>query len=138
EAAPRHVGHELVAVAEVPVGRRRTDPGPARRLRKGEAGGPLLRDQFQRRVDQGFFQVAVVVAARARPSALPGPAHVKSVYMTRGGPSISAHGPTLAPVNDRCAPARLAWRCAAPWGSAAPGRRRRRPPAHAPRPKARL
>src|SRR5262245_1399623 len=65
----------------MPVGRRRTDPGPARRLREGEASGPLFRDQFQRRVDQGLFQVAVVVAARARPSALPGPAHVKSVYI---------------------------------------------------------
>jgi len=65
EAAPRHIAHELVAIAEMPVGRRRADPGPARRLSEGEAGGPLLRDQFQRRVNQGLFQVAVVVAARA-------------------------------------------------------------------------
>src|SRR5262245_25506627 len=107
----------------MPVGRRRTDPGPARSLREGEAGGSFLRDQFQRRVDQGLFQIAVVVAARARPSALPGPAHVKSVYMTRSGPSISVRGLALAPVNDRRTPAQLAWRCAAPWGSAAPGRR---------------
>src|SRR5262249_56678979 len=81
EAALRHIGHELVAIAEMPVGRRRTDPGPARRLSEGEAGGPLLRNQFQRRVNQGLFQIAVVVAARARPSALPGPAHVKRVYL---------------------------------------------------------
>jgi hypothetical protein len=85
EAAPRHIDQQFVAVAKMPVGRRRTHSRPASSFREGEAGRSLLRDQFQRRADQGLFQIAMVIAAGA--SAMPGPAHVKSVYMTRGEPS---------------------------------------------------
>ena len=135
KAAPRHVGQQLVAVAKMPVGRRRADPRPARRFREGKAGRTLLRDQFQRGADQGLLEIAVVIAAGTRTSALPGPAHVKGLYMTRAGasnPSLLAR--RWAALRSRSGPDRRAWRSAALWGSAAPGRRRRRPPAHAPRP----
>ena len=65
EAAQRDVGEKLVAVAEMAIGRGRTDARPARRLGKGETRRPLLRDQFQRGAQQRFFQIAVVIAARA-------------------------------------------------------------------------
>jgi hypothetical protein len=51
EAAPCYVDQQLVAVAEMPVGRRRAHSCPASSFREGEAGGSLLRDQFQRRAD---------------------------------------------------------------------------------------
>ena len=65
EAAQRDAGQKLVAVAEMPIRRRRAHAGPARRFGKGEAGRPLLRDQFERGAKQRFFQIAVVIAARA-------------------------------------------------------------------------
>jgi hypothetical protein len=64
EAAPCHVDQQFVAVAEMPVGRSRTHSSPAGSFREGEAGGSLLRDQFQRCADQGLFQIAMVIAAR--------------------------------------------------------------------------
>jgi hypothetical protein len=81
EAAPSHVDQQFVAVAKMPVGRGRTHPRPAGSFREGKAGGSLLRDQFQSRADQGLFQIAMMITAGT--SALPGPAHVKSLYMTR-------------------------------------------------------
>ena len=56
-----------------------SDLGPARGFRKGEPGGTLLGDQLQRRADQRFLQVAVMIATG---TILPGPAHVKGLYMT--------------------------------------------------------
>ena len=80
EAAPRDIGQQLVAVAEMAVGRRRADAGPARGLGEGEARRALLGDQFQRRADQRLLEIAVVVAARTRRAAVFGPAHVKSLH----------------------------------------------------------
>ena len=77
EAAPRDVGEQLVAVAEMAVRRGRADAGPARRIGKGEPRRPFLGDQLERGADQRFLEVAVVIAARTFR-----PAHVKGVYMT--------------------------------------------------------
>ena len=71
ETAQRDVGHERVAVAEMPVGRGRADPGSPRGLGEGEPRWSLLGNQIQRRADQRFAQVAVMVAAppaAARPT----------------------------------------------------------------------
>jgi len=84
EAAPRHVDQEIVAVTEMPVRRRRAHARRARRFREREAARPFLRNEIERRLDQRFFQVAVVIAARA---AVARPAHVKGFYITRGRPS---------------------------------------------------
>src|SRR6185295_18632242 len=78
EPTPRNVGQQLVAIAKMPVGRGRTDAGPACGFGKGETSRALLGDQLQRRADQRFLQIAVVIAARA---ILPGPGHVKGPYM---------------------------------------------------------
>src|SRR5262249_7925312 len=64
EATPCYIDQQFVSGAEMPVGRRRTHPRPAGSFREGKAGGSLLRDQFQRRADQGLFQIAMVIAAR--------------------------------------------------------------------------
>ena len=63
EAAPGDVGEQRVAVAEMPVRRRRADPGPARRVGEGEPGRSLLRDQVERGADQRLAQIAVMIAA---------------------------------------------------------------------------
>ncbi len=83
EAALGHIGHELVAVAEMPVGRGLADTRRARRLGEGEAQRPLRRDQLERRRDQRFAEIAVVIvpAPRAAPVS---PAHVRSSYINRG------------------------------------------------------
>src|SRR3954468_9571718 len=49
----------------MPVGRRRADPGPARRVGEGEPGRPLLRDQVERGADERLAQIAVMIAAPA-------------------------------------------------------------------------
>src|SRR6185503_17926103 len=72
EAALRDVGQERVTVAVVPIRRGRADTGPTRRVRKGEAGRPLLRNQFKRGAHQSFLEIAVVIAARA---VAPAPTH---------------------------------------------------------------
>ena len=87
KAAQRHARQQFVAVAEVPVRRRRTDPRPARGLGKGEAGRPFLRDQLQRGTQQCFLQIAVVVAARGFFLFL-GPSHVNAIYMSPAGSSM--------------------------------------------------
>ena len=65
EAAARHIGHQRVAVAEMAIGRRRADPGRARRVGEGEARRPFSRDQLERGADQRLAQIAVVIAAPA-------------------------------------------------------------------------
>src|SRR5258708_17267448 len=70
----------------MPVGCGRRNAGPARGLGESEAGRAFLRDQFQRRADQRFAQVAVMVAAWA---VMPGPAHVNGLYMTLRGASTT-------------------------------------------------
>ena len=52
EAQARDIGHQLLAVAEMPVGRGRADPRRARRLRDREAGGAFFTDQAERALDQ--------------------------------------------------------------------------------------
>src|SRR5262249_15144874 len=89
EAAPRHVDQQFVTVAKMPVRRGRTHSRPSRSFRESKASRSFLGDQLQRRADQGLFQIAVVVAARTRTAALPGPAHVNGIYMTRHARSTS-------------------------------------------------
>ena len=47
----------------MPVRRRRADAGHARGIGKGEAGRALLGDQPEGSLQQGFLQIAVVIAA---------------------------------------------------------------------------
>ena len=74
EAALGDIGHQRVAIAEMPVGRRGADAGLARGFGKREAGGALFGDQIERGLDQGFPQVAMVIAAPPA-AAVPVPAH---------------------------------------------------------------
>ena len=97
EAKARDLAHQLLAVAEVPVGRGRADTGQARGLGDGEAGWPLLADQAQRRLDQRFAQVSVMISAASRAAWLK--AHVMKVYIeprALGKRSLAAQG-TLVP-----------------------------------------
>ncbi len=132
EAAQRDVRQEFVAVAEMPVRRRRADAGPTGGLRKSEAGRAFFGNQLQRGAQQRLFQVAVMVAARPGSAAVFGPAHVNGLYMSRRAASTAASDGDARPV-QACAgiPGRRASRGAAVWGSAARGRRRQRPPSHA-------
>src|ERR1700677_2113494 len=83
EAAQSHARHQFVAVAEMPIGRCRADPGEASGFGESESGRSLGRDQLQRGADQGLTQIAVMIAARR--VGLAGlvfpPTHVTSVYM---------------------------------------------------------
>src|SRR5215470_15429750 len=89
EATQRNAGQKLITIAKVAIGRRRTDPRPARGFRKGEARGALLGNQLERGADQRLLEIAVVVAARApSPTVVLRPAHVKSIYIVRGESSI--------------------------------------------------
>src|SRR5262249_10253187 len=76
EAALGDGGQQLVAVAKVPVWRRRADAGHARGVGEGEAGRALLPNQVERRLQQRLFQIAVMVAALGAALFL-APAHVK-------------------------------------------------------------
>src|SRR5262249_2703776 len=67
EAALRHVDHEGVAIAKMPVGRRRADARRTRGFREGEAGRPVPLDQIERRPDQRLLEVAVMIPALAAP-----------------------------------------------------------------------
>ena len=80
EAAERDIGKELIAVTEMAVGRGRADPGPARRVGKGEAGRAVLLNEVEGGGDQRLAQIAVVVAAApARPFFRP--VHVNGFYI---------------------------------------------------------
>src|SRR5277367_1254271 len=95
EAAQRHVRQQLLAVAEMPIGRRRADPGEARGLGESEAGRALLGDQFQGGADQRLAQIAVMIAARfvALAGFVLAPTHVKDAYMRAGAKSMLALPP---------------------------------------------
>src|SRR5262249_46448351 len=121
EAAPRDVRHQLVAIAEVPIRRRRADAGPARGFSKGEARGPFFGDQFERGTHQGLLQIAVVIPALAA-AALP--VHVKSIYITATWPSM---------VNRRPYPDRPSSRREAASESGAPCRQTQRQRGPSPR-----
>ena len=77
EAALRHIGEQRIAVAEMAIRRSRAHPGQARGIGERESGRTFLGDQFKRGAHQGFFQIAVVIAARAALA----PSHVKGLYM---------------------------------------------------------
>ena len=82
EAAPRDIGDQRVAVAEMPVGCGRTDPGRARGVGKGKSGRSLFGDQVESRLDQRLAQIAVMIAATPiRPSARP--AHRPAQFIAR-------------------------------------------------------
>ena len=83
------LGQELVAVAEMPIGRGRTDARPARGFCEGEPGRPLLGDQLERGAHQRLFQIAVMVAARAAFPFVTSPAHVNSIYIVASESSIA-------------------------------------------------
>src|SRR5262249_45292185 len=89
EPALCDIRQQFVAIAIVPIRRGGTAAGPARRFGKSEARRALLSDQLERRADQGFLQVAVVIAAGFAAAVL-GPAHVNSTYITAGGASTVA------------------------------------------------
>ena len=77
------LGQQFVAVAKMPVGRRRADAGHARGIGEGEPGRALLRDQVERRLQQRLLQIAVVIAALGAALVL-APAHVKRLLHEPG------------------------------------------------------
>src|SRR5262249_56825545 len=92
------------------VGCCRADAGPARSLREGEAGRALLGNQFKGGTQERFLEIAVVVApVPGPPATLPGPAHVKGLYIGRGESSIADQTLRLHLTAAR-APAAGAWR----------------------------
>ena len=76
-----NVGHQRVTVPVVAVGRSRADPGGACGLGEGEARWAFFSNQVKRRLDQGFAQIAVMVAAAGagRSVAFPGHAGASNV-----------------------------------------------------------
>src|SRR5262249_2593183 len=75
EAAARDIGEQCLAVAEMPVRGRRTNPGRASGVGEGEPTRPLLGDQVERGADQGLAQIAVVIAAPPGPMVVSRPTH---------------------------------------------------------------
>ena len=88
------VGQEFVAVAKVPVRRRRTHAGPARRIGESEPRRSLFGNQFERGTHQGFFQIAVVIAAGR--VATFAPSHVNRFYIKTGAASMRARNAGVA------------------------------------------
>ena len=86
ETAPCDIGHQLVAVAEMAIGRGRADTGGARGIGEGEARWTAFRDQLERRLDQRLFEIAVMIFAAAVAKTL----HVNSYYIIIGGPTMPA------------------------------------------------
>src|SRR5438093_12831087 len=70
------------------IRRGRAHARPARRLREGETGRPLLGDQVEGRLHQSILEVAVVIAAAAA-SAVLRPNHVNRSYIRRGASSTA-------------------------------------------------
>src|SRR5689334_14055902 len=83
ESTQRKVSEKFIAVTEVAIGCGRAHARPPRGLGKGEARWSFLCDQFQGGAQQRFFQVAMVIAARATAPVVSRPAHVNSFYMSR-------------------------------------------------------
>jgi hypothetical protein len=63
------------AVAEMPIGRGRTDSNQSGDFREGKAGGAAFSDQIQRGFKQRLAQIAVVIALASAPMALFTPDH---------------------------------------------------------------
>src|SRR5262245_38333133 len=72
----------------MPIRRGRTHTGPARGIGEGEARRTLFRNQFERGIHQGFFQVAMVIAAGG--VAAFAPSHVNRFYIKAGAASMPA------------------------------------------------
>src|SRR4029079_16665065 len=85
EASPSDIGEQRVAIAKMPVGRRRADASPARGFGEGETRRSLFGDKFKRGAHQGFLEVAMVIAARSVTSA---PFHVNGINMSPVGASM--------------------------------------------------
>src|SRR4029079_15662813 len=115
ESPLRYVGNKLFPVAEMPIGRRWTHAGPARRLRKGEACRAFLGNELECSPDKGLFQVPVMVAAWPGWACLPAPTHVKVIYMKPGSPSTFDQALT-----GYRKPALMAWRSGFGMGFARP------------------
>ena len=79
EPEPRYLGHQFLAVAEMPVRRRGAHPGQACGLGDGEAGWPLFANQAQRALNERLPQIAMMIATPPGPAMLP--AHVRKIYM---------------------------------------------------------
>ena len=62
ESLGRHRFEQGLPAAEMPVRRRRRDPDLPRQLAQAHAVGALLVEHFQRRLEQGALQVAVMIA----------------------------------------------------------------------------
>src|SRR5438477_6632193 len=92
EAAARHIGEQCLAVAKMPVGSRRADPGRARRIGEGEPRRPFLGNQVERGADQRLAQIAVVIAATPGGLIVSRPAHAR--YSTTSRPM--ANGDDMA------------------------------------------
>jgi len=63
-------GEQRIAIAEVPIGSRRTDPGEPCRFGEAEARRPVLLDQLARRFEQNLFEVAMMIGAGPAPAAI--------------------------------------------------------------------
>ena len=90
EAAQRHTRHQFVAVAEMPIGRRRADAGEARRLGESEAGrAPSWRSVPAPRgsAPRADCRDDSRAARRARRVVL-APTHVKGLYIRPADPSM--------------------------------------------------
>src|SRR5258708_27307325 len=94
KTALRDRGKQFVAIAKMPVGRRRADAGHARGVGKGETGRAFFSDQPEGRLQQGLFQIAVMIAALGAALFL-APAHVKGFYMSRAQRSLGCGPPGL-------------------------------------------
>src|SRR6185437_8955561 len=99
--APLRDGREqCVGIAEVAIGRGRTDTREPRHLRDGERARSFFREQHQRGIDQRLAQIAVVIAAPLV-AAFAGPAHVTVYHMSwPRNPADSAAGAVI-PERDR-------------------------------------
>src|SRR5262249_32647922 len=84
--APGNIGKQLIAIAEMAIGRGRADPRPTGCFGKGKARRAALGDQIERRPDQGLLEVSMVIATRAF-TVLFAPTHVKGSYISPGAPS---------------------------------------------------
>ena len=56
---------KCVAIAEMTIGRGRTDTGAARRLGEGKAGRPVFANEIERGIDQCLAQISVMIAPAA-------------------------------------------------------------------------
>lgn len=83
EAKPCDIRHQVVAVAEMPVGRGRANAGKARRIGDREACRAFLGYKLEHAENERFAQVSMMVAAPASwPTAIFRPTHVMNLYMT--------------------------------------------------------